>query len=353
MSQNSLQEIVENTTGIHWAILNASGVIVAVNGAWRSFSQLNGGFGDYVGVNYLDICTRAGNRNGPLWEARLMAQSLKEYLDGQQQIPRSLSYSCHSPQEHRWFEATLQPCQWQNQQHLLILHRNITQQKLLECSQERAMAMMLHDLRNPIGGTHNICAMLLNLDLPDEERTELLQLGLDSTKRALDIITTATRFTALERGNLHLELEALNLPAMIEQWQRQQKESLDQRRQRLIAQINPHPQSSRPRGERHLIQSMLDNLLTNAMEAAPPESTLQVTLTVEPTGTWLTIRNPGAVPIAIRSHFFEKYVSWGKKSGTGLGTYSARLIVEAHRGTITMTTPDDTHTELLIFLPPP
>ncbi|MBF0271315.1 MAG: HAMP domain-containing histidine kinase [Magnetococcales bacterium] len=350
--RNTVQEIIETTSGIHWAILDASGVIVAVNPAWRTFSNQNGGFGDYLGCNYLDICTRAVNRNSQLWEASIMARSLRECLDGRQHQPQTLSYSCHAPREHRWFEATLQPCDWENQKHLLVIHRNITSHKMLEISRERAMGMMLHDLRNHVGNSHNMCNLLLTLE-SREEQHELLRLCAESTRRALDIITTNTRFAALERGALLIEPEELDLIAMIALWNRQQKEQLNHRHQQLevTSAITVTPPSPKPRGERHLIQSMLDNLLNNAMEAAPNGSVIRVRLTIDPTGIHLIIRNPGAVPILIRSTFFDKYVTWGKPSGTGLGTYSARLIVEAHRGTIRMTTPDEESTEIHVQLP--
>jgi nitrogen-specific signal transduction histidine kinase len=39
-----------------------------------------------------------------------------------------------------------------------------------------------------------------------------------------------------------------------------------------------------------------------------------------------------AVPVGFRSRFFDKYASDGKSGGTGLGTYSARLLAEAQQG---------------------
>ena len=46
------------------------------------------------------------------------------------------------------------------------------------------------------------------------------------------------------------------------------------------------------------------------------------------------MRNEGAVSKEIRDRFFGKYVTVGKTKGTGLGTYSAKLIAEAQQGSI-------------------
>ena len=42
------------------------------------------------------------------------------------------------------------------------------------------------------------------------------------------------------------------------------------------------------------------------------------------------------MPSQIRERLFEKYVTHGKSTGTGLGTYSAKLIAESHGGGIAL-----------------
>jgi CheY-like chemotaxis protein/HPt (histidine-containing phosphotransfer) domain-containing protein len=55
-------------------------------------------------------------------------------------------------------------------------------------------------------------------------------------------------------------------------------------------------------------------------------------------GVTARIHNPGAVPDSVRDSFFEKYASSGKSEGTGLGTYSARLMARTQGGDISMRT---------------
>ena len=64
------------------------------------------------------------------------------------------------------------------------------------------------------------------------------------------------------------------------------------------------------------------------------------------------VKNHGAVPKAIRDRFFEKYVTHGKRDGTGLGTYSARLLTEAQHGSIRCEVSDtDDTTVVTVRLP--
>lgn len=65
----------------------------------------------------------------------------------------------------------------------------------------------------------------------------------------------------------------------------------------------------------------------------------------------VAIHNFGAVPEGMRERFFEKYATAGKSTGTGLGTYSARLIAETQRGGIRMDTSETEGTTITVSLP--
>jgi K+-sensing histidine kinase KdpD len=64
------------------------------------------------------------------------------------------------------------------------------------------------------------------------------------------------------------------------------------------------------------------------------------------------IKNSGTVPADVRNNFFDKFTTRNKTNGNGLGTYSAKLLVEAQGGQIEMEVSDDDNTtSLWITLP--
>jgi signal transduction histidine kinase len=63
------------------------------------------------------------------------------------------------------------------------------------------------------------------------------------------------------------------------------------------------------------------------------------------------IHNFGVVPEEIRANFFSKYVTFGKKGGTGLGTFSAKLITDTLGGEISFTTSEEMGTTVTVVLP--
>jgi hypothetical protein len=75
----------------HVALLDPDGVIVAVNKAWLDFSASNGGRGDYVGVNYLEVCKRSAS-DGSKGAARTFA-GLTRVLAGSSRS-YGLAYEC-------------------------------------------------------------------------------------------------------------------------------------------------------------------------------------------------------------------------------------------------------------------
>jgi len=103
-------------------------------------------------------------------------------------------------------------------------------------------------------------------------------------------------------------------------------------------------------GEELLCYSMLANLIKNAFEASPQEERITVELAEEKEMSVIRIHNKGTVPEDIRDRFFDKYVTSDKESGTGLGTYSARLTAETQRGKIHLDTSEAKGTVVTIRL---
>ena len=87
-------------------------------------------------------------------------------------------------------------------------------------------------------------------------------------------------------------------------------------------------------GEYRLLQTLFSNLIINAIEASDEDDI--VTVEISPKHPTVTIHNNSVVPESIRDRFFNKYVTYGKEDGTGLGTYSAKLIANAHNAHIEM-----------------
>lgn len=102
-----------------------------------------------------------------------------------------------------------------------------------------------------------------------------------------------------------------------------------------------------------LCYSILGNLIKNAVEAAPEQSAVRLSITMsmnEGEMVQLQIHNLGCVPLELRDKFFAKYSTAGKQGGTGLGTYSSHLLATVQGGSLSMETSEDTGTSLFLKL---
>ncbi|MBE1302235.1 MAG: response regulator [Alteromonadaceae bacterium] len=104
-------------------------------------------------------------------------------------------------------------------------------------------------------------------------------------------------------------------------------------------------------GEELLTISLFSNLFKNAVEAALRGSAIKVSSEAGERYHKITIHNSGAVPDEIKSQFFDKYIACGKKNGTGIGTYAAKLMVEIQKGRISFDSSEDAGTNLHVELP--
>ncbi len=123
--EEAKQAAILNALPANIALLDAQGLIVSVNDAWRRFAGANAlqGPGCGIGLNYLDICDRAGGDDA--LEARKIADGIRSILRGAKKN-FSLEYSYHSPTEQRWVQLTVTPLGDDPPNGAVVMHLDVT-----------------------------------------------------------------------------------------------------------------------------------------------------------------------------------------------------------------------------------
>ena len=101
-----------------------------------------------------------------------------------------------------------------------------------------------------------------------------------------------------------------------------------------------------------MCHTIATNIVKNAIEASSAGQTVTVSLE-QGDAAVLSVHNQAAVPGHFLPVFFEKYATHGKKGGTGLGTYSARLMTEIQHGRIAVASSPEAGTTVVVSLPRP
>ena len=129
-------------------VLDADGVVVLTNDAWReSCRRAGAGPACGVGASYLDVCARAAAGGDEL--AGVVEAALRAVLGGH--APRAeLDYPCHTPQEQRWFHLLARPVEADDPRAgVLVLHDEVS-------SRVREVAQLRHAAtHDPLTGLAN------------------------------------------------------------------------------------------------------------------------------------------------------------------------------------------------------
>lgn len=97
--------------------------------------------------------------------------------------------------------------------------------------------------------------------------------------------------------------------------------------------LEPRADQAEARFDRDQMRGALDNLVLNAIEAAPADSRIEITARRRSDQLVLSVHDEGAGPPAhIRDQLFEPFVT-GRGDGTGLGLSIVREVAAAHGGT--------------------
>jgi len=172
----------------------------------------------------------------------------------------------------------------------------------------------------------------------------------------LEMINRSSDLYKMEQGTYQLNPVPVNLVKIVLQVFHEFETLAKGKRIRCSLLINKNPASGQSIfevvGEDFLFFSILSNLIKNAIEASPEQNEVLVMLEDSPNFT-ISVKNRGVIPVQIRERLFQRYATYGKEGGTGLGVYSASLMGKTLGGNLTFTSTESDGTTFLVNLPRP
>lgn len=210
-----------------------------------------------------------------------------------------------------------------------------------------------HDLKAPLAGVLGLVQALIEDDSIGRRQVEQLRLVEESVMQVLNMVNLSSELYKIETGRFVLRAAPVRIGELLRRIAEMDRVTFAEKGLSISVDTDVPVGAEMPAalGDVTLCYSAFQNLLKNACEAAPASSKISVRLFDE-SPLRIVIRNSGAVPMAIRDRFFDKFVTLGKPSGTGLGTYSAKLLIEAQRGSVGLSVSDDSNTtEVSVLLP--
>ncbi|HHC25693.1 MAG TPA: hybrid sensor histidine kinase/response regulator [Desulfobacterales bacterium] len=237
------------------------------------------------------------------------------------------------------------------------MERKLAEKRLIEAARlrEDVERITRHDLKTPLNAIIGFPRVMMMDDNISAEQLKYLEMIEESGLIMLNMINLSLDMFRMERGMYQFEPVPVNVLQVIRKVVDDTESLATMNNLSVAILISGEPAGSEEsfsvQGETLLCYSMLANLIRNAFEASPAGERITVELTEEEEISVISIHNRGTVSQDVRDRFFDKYVTSGKKTGTGLGTYSARLIAEIHGGSIHVETSEEKGTTVTVRLP--
>jgi len=212
-----------------------------------------------------------------------------------------------------------------------------------------------HDLKSPLTAIISFPGLIEKTGPLNEKQLRFVKHIKDSGHVMLNMINMTLNMYKMEQDTYQFNPEWVDVGPIINQIIHENRNLIENKAISVQKTINGAPfvdQSFPVAGEPLLIYSMLSNIIKNAIEASPRQDRVALTLENE-NELSIAVRNQGAIPEEIRDRFFEKYVTSGKKTGTGLGSYSAKLMAKVQRCDVGLETSTEKGTCITFKFPDP
>jgi len=225
--------------------------------------------------------------------------------------------------------------------------------------QKRFVADVSHELRTPLtglGGSLEI--LLLGATTGDEETAHRLMSGMYAeVERMQRLVADLLALTRLDEGRLMLHLTTVEVSPLLADVCMQMQSQVHG--QSLTYQVPPGLPALR--GDADQLRRVLLNIVENALKFTPPGGYVELRAANEKQGwVMLEIQDTGAgIPPETLPHVFERFYradssrtrQSSQMGGSGLGLSLARELVEAHGGTIAISSSVGQGTTVTLRLP--
>lgn len=194
-----------------------------------------------------------------------------------------------------------------------------------------AMAGRLsHELRTPVAVVRSSLDNLKAEPLPESARVYLERAN-DGVERLSRLIARLSEATRLERLLESAERESFDLAKVVAGCVEGYRATYPERQFEYAAPPGPVT----VRGVPDAFAQLLDKLVDNARDFAPPGTAIRISLAGTGSGAKLAVENDGApVPEPMRGRLFDSMVTSREGEHLGLGLYIVRIVAEYHGGRV-------------------
>jgi signal transduction histidine kinase len=209
-------------------------------------------------------------------------------------------------------------------------------------AKDEFIAMVSHELRNPLNAMLGWVTLLNSGKLDEEARRRALEVIERNARAQAQLIDDLLDIARVVSGNLRLDLRPVDLAQVVEKALDAMYPAAEAKSTAVTADLDRPLEMAA--GDPDRLHQVVANLLSNAVKFTPGGGAVAVSLKRDRDEARITVRDTGdGISEAFLPHVFERFRQGGKdqSGGLGLGLAIARHIVERHGGTIRVDSPGE------------
>jgi signal transduction histidine kinase len=220
---------------------------------------------------------------------------------------------------------------------VMIIAVDITAQVKASHAKDDFLAMLGHELRNPLAPIAAAVELMKRKDPASSREQATIERQLQHVTRLVDDLLDVSRIT---RGLIELRRQPVELATAVGRAVEMSRPLIEQGAHRLTVELAPGLVVDADEGR---LTQIVSNLLTNAARYTPPGGDIRLTSTRQGDHAVLRVTDTGVgMEPELLARVFELFVQ-GKRSsdraegGLGLGLALVKRLVELHGGSVTAT----------------
>ncbi|NJM73919.1 MAG: hybrid sensor histidine kinase/response regulator [Scytonema sp. RU_4_4] len=225
---------------------------------------------------------------------------------------------------------------------LLRLKHSIDERDEIARQRQDFVSRLTHDLRTPLVAADRMLLLFAEgaLGQLSSQMQEVIDIMARSNSNLLTMVNTLLEVYRFEAGRKTLAFQPVNLSQLLEEVSEELSPLADQKHLVVNLDVGEDLGSRTVMGDRLELHRLFTNLIGNAVKFTDTGSVSIRITPATPSENYITVEvadtGPGISPEE-QVTLFERFRQGSHtRSGSGLGLYLSRRIVEAHQGTILM-----------------
>jgi len=259
----------------------------------------------------------------------------------------------------RVLQVTVVPLRGANNRrtgYMRVLH-DITEEKEAQNLQNRFVSIASHQLRTPLSGLKWAFSMVLDEtygSLTKNQRDILLKSSL-ATENLISLVNDLLDVSRLEEGRFDFQFTRVDLTKVLDKIVLQLKPNIKRGKLRFATQFSEEPPIIQ--ADETKIQMALQNIIDNAIKYTLPGGAVNVSFTMKKVGVICSIADTGiGISMADQKFIFNKFFRGQnavrlQTSGSGLGLFIAKEIVQHHNGRVWFESSENKGSTFYVQLP--